>query len=165
MNFKPCYIQNPANIYDEMLHSEPFVTIAYLDSWYIQNLNIFRTQDIQNNLESLRYSSRRTLRNLGIFTTLVYSSPSIVRIRGILKTLSTYRMFHFLQKPCVTLTYSELIAYTEHCQISITENFIQNHVYNPSIFRTLAYLESKGSNICYQIFYSRPCVSLAYSEP
>ena len=146
MNFKPCYIQNPANIYDEMLHSEPFVTIAYLDSWYIQNLNIFRTQDIQNNLESLRYSSRRTLRNLGIFTTLVYSSPSIVRIRGI-------------------LTYSELIAYTEHCQISITENFIQNHVYNPSIFRTLAYLESKGSNICYQIFYSRPCVSLAYSEP
>ena len=53
-------------------------------------------------------------------------------------------MFRFLQKPYVTLTYSELKAYTEPCQISITENFIQNDVYNPSIFWTLAYLESKG---------------------
>ena len=35
------------HIYDEVFYSEP-LGIAYLDSWYIQNLSIFRTQDIQN---------------------------------------------------------------------------------------------------------------------
>ena len=36
------------DIYDEVFYSEPFVTITYLEFWYIQNLSIFRTQDIQN---------------------------------------------------------------------------------------------------------------------
>ena len=45
--------------------------MAYLDSWYIQNLSIFKTRDIQNNRESLKYSSYRTLRNLRVFKTLV----------------------------------------------------------------------------------------------
>ena len=31
-------------------------------------------------------------------------------------------------EPCVTLAYSELQASSEPCQISIMENFIQNHV-------------------------------------
>ena len=45
------YIQNPcprSSVYSELFYSEPFVTIEYLDYWYIQNLNIFKTQDIQN---------------------------------------------------------------------------------------------------------------------
>ena len=37
-----------SNIYDEVFYSEP-LGIAYLDSWYIQNFSILRTQDIQNN--------------------------------------------------------------------------------------------------------------------
>ena len=55
--------------------SEPFVTIAHLDSRYIQNLSIFRTQDNSKYRESLKYSSDRALCNLGI-TTLAYSSSS-----------------------------------------------------------------------------------------
>ena len=34
----------------------------------------------------------------------------------------------FSMEPCVTLAYSELGAYLEPFQISIMENFIQNHV-------------------------------------
>ena len=45
---KPRYIQNPVNIYSELIYAEPFVTMVYLDSWYIQNLSKFRIQDIQN---------------------------------------------------------------------------------------------------------------------
>ena len=41
------------NNYDEKLYLEPFVTIAYLDFWYIQNLSIFRTQDIQNTVNGV----------------------------------------------------------------------------------------------------------------
>ena len=39
------YIQNPVKY---IAYSEQFVPIAYLDSWYIQNLSIFRTEDIEN---------------------------------------------------------------------------------------------------------------------
>ena len=35
----------------------------------------------------------------------------------------------FSIEPCVTLAYSELEAYSKPCQISIMENFIQNHVW------------------------------------
>ena len=42
-----------SNTYDEKFYSEPFVTIAYLDFWYSQNLNIFRTQDIQNTVNTV----------------------------------------------------------------------------------------------------------------
>ena len=31
--------------------------------------------------------------------------------------------------PCVKLAYSELEAFSKPCQISIMENFIQNHVW------------------------------------
>ena len=34
----------------------------------------------------------------------------------------------FSKEPCVTLAYLKLEAYSEPCQISIMENFIQNHV-------------------------------------
>ena len=34
----------------------------------------------------------------------------------------------FSVKPCVTLAYSDLKEYPKPCQMSIMENFIQNHV-------------------------------------
>ena len=40
------FVNEPWQIYDELFYSEPFETITYLDSLYIQNLSIFRAQDI-----------------------------------------------------------------------------------------------------------------------
>ena len=56
--------------------------ITYLDFWYIQNLSRFRTQSIIYG-GSLKYSLHRTLCNLDIFITYIYSNPSILRTRGI----------------------------------------------------------------------------------
>ena len=36
-----------SSMYVEVFYWEPYVTIAYLYSWYIQNLSMFRTQDIE----------------------------------------------------------------------------------------------------------------------
>ena len=44
---KPWYIQNPFEYIDEVFYSEP-LTRAHLESWYIQNLSMVRTLDIQN---------------------------------------------------------------------------------------------------------------------
>ena len=63
-----------------------------------------------------------------MFTTHGYLSPSILRTRGILKTLSNMYDGSLSTEPCVILAYSELEAYSEPCQTSIMENFIQNHV-------------------------------------
>ena len=118
---KPWYfIQNP-------------LQLPYLDSGYIQNLSIFTTQDIQNSRESLKY---RALFNLEIFTTLVYLSPSIVRIREILKTLSN---MHDVPFPTETLCNTGIIR-------------------TQDIFRTL-------QNIYYGEFYSEHYITLKYLEP
>ena len=66
--------------------------------------------------------------NLGIFTTLVYSSPSRLRAQGILRNLSNMYDGLFSTEPCVALVFSELEAYSELCQIFIMENFIYNLV-------------------------------------
>ena len=47
-------------------YSKPYVTLGYLEPWYIQKLDIFRTT--------------------GIFTTLAYSKPQYIENAGILKT-------------------------------------------------------------------------------
>ena len=51
-----------------------------------------------------------------------------MRTRRPLKTLSNMYDGAFSTEAYVTLAYSELEAYSEPCQISIMENFIQNHV-------------------------------------
>ena len=66
--------------------------------------------------------------NLGVFTTFVYSSPSILRTQGILRNLSDMYDGLFSTEPCVTLIYSELETYSKPCQISMVENFIHNLV-------------------------------------
>ena len=60
--------------------------------------------------ESLKYNLHRTMCNLGIFTTLVYSSPSILRTQEKLRTQSNMYDEPFSTEPCVTLAYSELKA-------------------------------------------------------
>ena len=50
------------------------------------------------------------MRNLGIFRTLVYSSPGRLRAQGILRNLSNIYDGLFSKEPCV---FSELEAYPE----------------------------------------------------
>ena len=66
--------------------------------------------------------------NIGIFAALASSSPSILRTRGILRTLSNMYDGLFSTEPYVTPACSELEAYSEHCKISMMENFIQSLV-------------------------------------
>ena len=119
------FLNQPRHIYDEKFYSEPF------------NCNIFRLlihskpQHIQNSRHSryrvsLKYSLLRTECNLGIFTTLAYLSPSVMRTRRILKTLSNMYDGVFSIEPYITLAYSELQAYSEPCRVSVMENFIQS---------------------------------------
>ena len=51
-------------------YSKPCVTLAYLEPWYIQNPDIFRTRSIFRTLE---YSQAWYIQNLRIFRTLAYS--------------------------------------------------------------------------------------------
>ena len=109
---KPWYIQNP---------------VKYI-RWSISfrtpcNFSIFRLLinskplHIQNSrhskyCESLKYSLHWTLCNLVTFTHLVYSSPSIRIIQGILKILSKMYDGLFSTALCVELAYSELETYS-----------------------------------------------------
>ena len=62
---------------------------------------------------------------------------------------------------CGTPAYSKLEACSESCQIYMMESYLElfRTMCNPIMFRTLAY-----SEYC-EIFYSRPCGTLACSEP
>ena len=117
--------------------------------------------------ESLKCSLHRTLCNLDIFTTYVYSSPSILRTRGIwwvvfyrtpcntgifrtrgiFRTLSNNYYGELYSESCVTL------AYLKPWHI---EN--QNTVSRINIFIIL-------SNIYHEIFYLNSCLTLTYLEP
>ena len=111
----------------------------YTVKYFTQNLSKYdiyrlltqsKLKHIQNSTysrycKSLKYSLRRTLSNLDIFTTYVYSSPStlttrwiwwvvfyrtlcdtgIFRTRGILQTLSNIYYGEFYSESCVTLAY------------------------------------------------------------
>ena len=66
--------------------------------------------------------------NLGIFMSLVYSSPGLLRAQGILRNLSMMHDGLFSTELCVTLVFSELETYPEPCQISMMEKFIHNLV-------------------------------------
>ena len=141
-----------SDIFRTLIYSEPW---HILKPWYIQNpvkyirwsilfrtlkYSIFRLliyskpEHIQNSKhskywKSLKYSSRRTMCNLGIFTTLVYSSPGRLKAQWIIRNLSDMYGRLFSTEPCVTLVFSEPEAYSEPCQIFTMENFIQNLVW------------------------------------
>ena len=82
--------------------------------------------------------------NLGIFTTLVYLSPNILRAQGKLRNLSNMYEVLFSTEPSVTLVYSELKAYSGPSQTSIIEKILMTTLRIPNIFRTVAYSESKA---------------------
>ena len=96
-------------------------TMKYL----IQNLcnyNVFRLlKDIIRYRESLKYSLHRALCNLDIFITCIY-----------IQALANWEPDEYggpvSTEPYVTVTYAELEAYSEPSQISVTKNFIQNHL-------------------------------------
>ena len=129
-----------------------------------------KLKHIQNSrwyCKSLKHSLHRILCNLDIFTTCVYSSPSILRTReiwwavfyrtlcntgifrtqGIFQTLSNIYHGEFYSESCVTLAYLK----PWHIQN-------QNTVSRISIFMIL-------SDIYHEIFYLNSCVTLTYLEP
>ena len=98
---KPCYI------YEEVFYSELFLTITCLDSWYIQHLSILEL---------------KTFKTPWIFKIQFTQNPFVCSSHNILRTRGIWI------EPCVKLAYLKLEAYSEPWQISIIENFIQNHV-------------------------------------
>ena len=118
------FFNEPWHIYDEVFYSKLYANITFIDSWCILNLSIFNSRHSRY-CESLKYSIHRTLCNLDIFTTYVYSSPStlrtrrkwwavfyrtlcdtgIFRTRGIFQTLSNIYYGEFYSESCVTLAY------------------------------------------------------------
>ena len=161
---KWAFVYSPWHIYDEVFYSKPSVTITYLDFWYIQNLSIFRTQDIRYR-ESLNYSSlQKTLCNLDIFITYMYSSPSMLRIRGIwwavfygtlcntgifrtrdiFRTLPNVYYEEFYSEICVALAYLKPwhIQNLRHIYNTVTHllwNILFKILCNLGIFRTPVY--------------------------
>ena len=111
--------------------------------------------------ESLNYSLHRTLCNLDIFTTYVYSSPrtrgiwwvvfyrtlcntGIFRTRGIFRSLSNIYYGEFYSVSCVTLAYlkSWRIQNQRHIHNSVKHllwNMLFKFLWYPDIFRTLLY--------------------------
>ena len=100
--------------------------------------------------------------NLGIFTTLAYSSPmnnekpvkhvwravfyrtlsntGIFRTRGIFKTLSNIYDGKFYSQPCVTPAYSEP-WHIQNTAKDLSRNILCKTLCNPDIFRNLVYSE------------------------
>ena len=128
-----------SSVSDKVFYSEPEPwSTAYLDSSYIQNLTIFRAQDIQY-WESVKYSLHRTI--------------------GILRTQSTFRTLwniydqRFHSQPCATPAYLEpwhiqnprhIILQNIYHELFYSKPCEPWHVQNTSIFRTLVYSEIKA---------------------
>ena len=139
-----------------MFNSKPLI-IAYLDSWYIQNLSTFRTQDIQNT-ENLKIqftqnhvqcwhicdpctfkpwqiegpgNTQKPVKHVwwAIFYRTLRNT-SILGFWGIFRTLSNIYNGKFYSQTCVTSACSKSwdIQNQRHIQISITKFFIQNLV-------------------------------------
>ena len=141
-----------SNIYEQVFYSKSFVTIVYLDSWYIQNINISRTcisRMHSQYRELLKYSLDRILCNHEIFATLAYSSLTIMRTRGILKTLSNMYDRSFSREPCET-------GY-------LWWRLLSRATCNPRRFGTQAYSEYCQTSI--MKYFIKACVTLTYSEP
>ena len=112
----------------------------------------------------MKCSLHRTLCNLAIFITYIYSSPSILRIRGIwwvvfyrtlcingifrtrgiFRTLPNVYYEEFYSEPCVTLVHLKpwLIQNPKHIHSTVKHllwNILFKTLCKPDIFRTLLY--------------------------
>ena len=137
------------NIYKLLIHSK----LEHIQNWRHSRY-----------CKSLKYSLHKTLCNLVIFTTLVYSSPSILRTRGIwwvvfyrtlcntgifgtrgiFRTLSNICYREFYSESCITLAYLKpwYIQNQRHIHSTVkylSWNTLLKFLCNPDIFRTLLY--------------------------
>ena len=137
--WKLAYIQNPDIFWNRGIQN-PVKYIWWSILFRTLKYSIFRLlihskpSDIWNSRhskywESLKYCLRRTICNLGIYTTLVYSSPGTLRAQWIIWNLSNMCDGLFSTELCVTLVFSELEAYSEPCEIFMMENFIHNLIW------------------------------------
>ena len=106
--------------------------------WHIQNSRHSRYR------ESFKYSLHQTLCNLCTFITLVYSNSRILRIRGILKTLSNMYDGRFSTEPYVTLAWHNPNSRHQNLVKCLSWTILLTTMCNPSLFKTLAYSESKA---------------------
>ena len=145
-----------SNIYDEVFYSEPFVTMAYLDSWYIQNLSIFRTQDTQNTVNLWNTVYPRPC------ITLAYLQPLHIQVLAYWKPeeysepRQTWMMDRFLQ-----IWYIWYIQNSRHTQSNAKHLWwrtLFRTMCHPSIFRTLPY--SKFKEFSWNILFKNFCVTL-----
>ena len=99
--------------------------------------------------------------NLGVFTALVYSSPSIFRAQGILRNLSNMYDGLFSTELCVTLvfrTLSNIYDTKFYSQPCVTLAYLEPwYIQNPTLISVLP-------NIYHEIFYAKLCVTLTFSE-
>ena len=142
------------NIYRLVMHSK----LKHIQNWRHSRY-----------CESLKYSLHRTLCNFDIFTTYVYSSPSILRTRGIwwvvfyrtpcntgifrtrgiFQTLSNNYYGELYSESCVPLAYlkpwhiqSKYCQQNQHIHNTVKHlswNILFKFLPNPDIFRTLLY--------------------------
>ena len=82
------------NIYYGELYSEPWVTLAYLKPWHIQN-----PRHIHNTVKHLSWNILfKTLCNLDIFRTLVYSELRYILKSKHIQSLGKYLRWSILSK-------------------------------------------------------------------
>ena len=131
--------------------------------------------------ESLKYSLHRTLCNLDIFTTLVYSSPSILRTRGIwwvvfyrtlcdtgIRTFPNIYYGQCYSESRVTLAYLKPwhIQNQKHIHNTVKHlswNMLFKFLCNPNIFRTLShstfwYVQNSTENLRWSILLRTLCI-------
>ena len=125
----------PWHIYDEVFCSEPYSDIIFIDSWCIKHIQNSR---LSRYCESLKYSLHRTVFNLSIFTTYVYSSASTLRTRVIWWTV-------FYRTRCDDpMMHIQNSRYIQNPVKYLFWRILFRIMCDPSIFKTLAYSESKA---------------------
>ena len=85
-------------------YSEPCVTLAYSELWYIQNHRIFKTIGIFRALVYAKLwhiQNQRHIQNPGLFKTLGYSKPETYSVSCQLSTMN-----HFEKKLTVTIIFA-----------------------------------------------------------
>ena len=155
------------------IFQESCVTLAYLESWYIQNL-----RNIENPLKHLWFNV--FLMNHGIYT-VKYFTQNLSKY-DIYRLLAQSKLKHIqnstYSRYCKSLKYSlhrilsNLDIFTTYVYLSpstLRTRWIWWVVFyrtlcDTGIFRTRGILQTL-SNIYYGEFYSESCVTLAYLKP
>ena len=132
------------HIYDKVFYSEPYALYNIYRLMMHSKLKHIQNSRHSRYCESLKYSLHKSLCNVDIFTTCVYSSRSILRTRGIwwaifyrtlcntgifrtrgiFQTLSNIYYGEFYSESCVTLAYLKPGIFRIKGILSIMKYFI-----------------------------------------